>query len=84
MSLFSFSPRLSLLKSLTYAPSTVGVFQTSIAETRFATLEAATPRSRGKLHCEDDKKVMDFQIRTAVNEATTLEFVPPLFRRKSA
>jgi hypothetical protein len=83
--LLSFSPRLSLLKSLTYAPSTVGVFQTSIrTETRFATLEAATPRSRGKLHCEDDKKVMDFQIRTAVNEATTPEFVPPLFRRKSA
>jgi ATPase family associated with various cellular activities (AAA) len=29
-------------------------------------------------------EVMDFQIRIAVNEASALEFVPPIFRRKSA
>src|SRR5262249_6764714 len=28
-------------------------------------------------------EVMDFQIRTAVNEASALEFVPPIFRRKA-
>jgi hypothetical protein len=29
-------------------------------------------------------EVMDFQIRTAVNEASALEFVPAMFRRKTS
>jgi len=29
-------------------------------------------------------EVMEFQIRVAVNEASALEFVPPVFRRKPA
>ena len=53
-------------------------------KTSSSSLDAVLHQSLGEYQNPIAPEVMDFQIRTAVNEASTLEFVPPIFRRKPA
>jgi hypothetical protein len=53
-------------------------------KTSSSPLDAVLHQSLAEYQNPIAPEVMDFQIRMAVNEATALEFVPPLFRRKSA
>jgi hypothetical protein len=52
--------------------------------TSSATLEEVLTESLAQYQSSISPEVMAFQIQIAASEATALEFVPPVFRRKSS